>query len=509
MTTTISDPTEAPARPSPEQTGNSGELTGVTPELRALLMGYTDALDSVHKAPMFFCLNPENPLLSRWLVFPVLRYFVSAIFVRYLYRCADALKSAVMRRGVMSGTGDEHNGDLKLLEQFGESLPRKLRLGFNLPLGLMVVLSVAYLLAWWRHAAYQNLIGDLVTAVISVDRAGAIAAFNNANRLAGLGLPLEANFFAGAATVVTWSSIVAIVPLLPALYVVRRTRSQLADVEGRAFDTLGARPVHEIQLDLITRSLLMVAFALLGAASVAQAVTKFHPNNLEYAGSIVIGALSVAMTILAGIELSACYRERLSSTADCRNLATKISFATIVVLSIGLFFSLPYWEQKSTLQSNFWPRNVSTNPPKPDDSDHARGWLTDQLSFMVTQIKQNAQCLEPHGFLIDNQQYLQFDIEVWSDVDQFVNRAAAYGLALPHWSVRDSSGKSTGSLYMHPQCGHGTEAISKPISPGAHSITSVVVSAPRDAVCLQLDVPSYRGKWAWPIPPVKEECSSG
>jgi hypothetical protein len=495
--TTINAPTAQP--------DDNTDLAGVTPKLRALLTAYSQALDDVNNAPMFFWQKPENPQLSRWLAFPVLRYFVSAIFVRYLYRSADALKSAVMRRDVVSGTSDERNGDLEVLDQFEESLPRKLRLGLNLPLGLLIVLSLAYLLASWRYAAYRNLIGDLATAAISVDRAGAIAAFSNASRLAALEHPLEANFFAGAATIVTWSSIAVVVPLLPALYVVRRKRARLADVEDSAFNTLGARRVHEIQLDLITRSLLMLAFALLGAAAVAQAETHL-PDNLKDAGSIVIGAISVPLTILAGIELFACCREGLTGTTHCRTLATKISFATIVVVAMGLFFSLPYWEKRSTMQSSFWARSVSTTPPKSDDSDRARGWLTDQLSFMVTKIQPNAQCSEPHGFLIDNQQYLQFDIEVWSDVDQFTNPAAAYGLALPHWSVQDRSGNSTGSLYMHAKCGDGTEAISKPISAGAHSITSVVVSAPRDAECLQLDVPSYRGKWAWPIPPKKDEC---
>ncbi len=36
-----------------------------------------------------------------WL-FQLLRYVASALFVRYLYRCVDALKSGVMRRDVVS-----------------------------------------------------------------------------------------------------------------------------------------------------------------------------------------------------------------------------------------------------------------------------------------------------------------------------------------------------------------------------------------------------------------------
>ena len=101
-------------------------------------------------------------------------------------------------------------------------------------------------------------------------------------------------------------------------------------------------------------------------------------------------------------------------------------------------------------------------------------------------------------------QYLRFDLEVWSDVDEFANAATAHALALPHWSVRDSQGKSTGNLYMHAKCGHGTDVIAEPTVPGSHTSTAVVVSAPKDAACLQLDVPSYHGVWIWPIPPAKE-----
>ena len=122
----------------------------------------------------------------------------------------------------------------------------------------------------------------------------------------------------------------------------------------------------------------------------------------------------------------------------------------------------------------------------------------------MTKIQQNEKCDEPHGLLINPAQYLRFDLEVWSDVDQFANPTTANALALPHWSIQDANGNSTGSLYMHAQCGRGAEAISEPIVPGAHTITDVVVSAPRDATCLQLEVPTYRGVWHWAIPPAKE-----
>ena len=77
----------------------------------------------------------------------------------------------------MSDNADDHNGDLEMLDRFKESLPPRLRLALILPFGLMAVLSIAYLLAWWCHAGYRNLLGDLMAAAISVNRTAAIAAF--------------------------------------------------------------------------------------------------------------------------------------------------------------------------------------------------------------------------------------------------------------------------------------------------------------------------------------------
>jgi len=74
MTTTY-DAIEAPTPPPTER-------TAVTPELRALLTAYSQALDSVNNSRMFSRISPIDPALPRWLTFPALRYFVSAFFVR-------------------------------------------------------------------------------------------------------------------------------------------------------------------------------------------------------------------------------------------------------------------------------------------------------------------------------------------------------------------------------------------------------------------------------------------
>ena len=508
MTTTISNSQVTAAPRGREHEVDTADLVGVTPELRALLTRYTEELDSINKAPVFTGIKSEKPWLPPRLASPVLRNFTSALFVRYLYRSADALKSGVMSR-IVSGAADEDSGDLKMLEKFEESLPSRLRLAFLLPTVSMVVLSVAYLLAWLCNAGYRNLFGDLATAAITVNRTAAIAAFSNAYRLATCQHPLEAYFFAGAALIVTLSAILALVPLLPAFYFIRRARGKLAEAEGRAFDAVDARPAHEIELDLFLRLLLIPAVALLAVAALTQAATQPSATKPAMAASVAIGVISTALTVFAGIELGARYHERHNGTPGCRSFATRVSFAMVAALSAGLFVALPVWERYQNREFNFWQRQVATKTPaaKPgEEDDGARGWLTDQLSFLVTKIQQNAPCGEPHGRLVEDVQYLQFDLEVWSNVDEFANTATAHALALPHWSVRDSQGKSTGNLYMHAKCGHGTDVIGEPIVPGSHTSTAVVVSAPKNAACLQLDVPSYHGVWIWPIPPATDGC---
>lgn len=501
MTTTY----DAIAAPTPTPTGRTAatrDLSGVTPELRALLTAYSRAVDEVNDSRAVSLVGSQNRRLPHWLALPTARYFVSAFLLRYLYRCVDGLKSSIMRHAVEANAATENNDDLRMLQNFEESLPPRRRLALLLPVGILLVLSVAYVLAWTCQAGYRDLLGDLMTATLSVNRSAVIAAFSNAHRLAPLRGPLEAYFFAGAAMIVSWSAVAVMVPLLPAFYVVRRKRERLADLEAKAFAAVGARPVNEIELDLVVRLLLILAIALLCIPAATQALT---PNSTYIRiGSGVLGAISVALTILAAIELNACYGERRQRTGHCRTSATKISFAVVVLVSVCLFAIISIRQRTQNRENFVWYRDIASLA---DNGNDARGWLTNQLSFLVTGIQQNAQCAEPHGILIDQAQYLEFDLEVWSDVDQFANQATAYALALPHWSVEDRQGKPTGSLYMHAKCGHGTAAIVQPIVPGTHSITAVVVSAPKEAVCLRLDIPSYHGVWKWAIPPApKEAC---
>ena len=130
--------------------------------------------------------------------------------------------------------------------------------------------------------------------------------------------------------------------------------------------------------------------------------------------------------------------------------------------------------------------------------EHA--WF-EEVNFMVTAIMPNAACHDPYRPLEPGEQFLRFDLEVWSTVDQFVDPAIASGLSLHHWSVESSHVVLERDLYMYTKCGDGTEAISQPIIPGTHTKTVVVINAPKSAMFLQLERPTYYGVWRWPIPP--------
>src|SRR5271163_1097490 len=101
MTTTISDAEATPATRAPQQQVDIADLVGVTPELRTLLTGYSDALDSVNNAPMVSWVKPGKSWLPHWLAFPALRYFAFALFVRYLYRCVGAGESPLLSPPVL------------------------------------------------------------------------------------------------------------------------------------------------------------------------------------------------------------------------------------------------------------------------------------------------------------------------------------------------------------------------------------------------------------------------
>jgi hypothetical protein len=95
---------------------------------------------------------------------------------------------------------------------------------------------------------------------------------------------------------------------------------------------------------------------------------------------------------------------------------------------------------------------------------------------------------------------LRFDLDVWPGVDEFSDPELANALTLSHWGVETKNGHQYKNIYIYTKCGDGTEAISQPIAPGTHTKPVLVISAPKQAAVLQLDIPN-NGVWRWHVPP--------
>jgi len=460
----------------------SAGVSGGTDELRALLVGYASALETINDAPAILLAKLEGPRLLRWLRVPAPRGLVRTLLVRHLSRCVSALKCSVGSRAALGGDAAGPKRDLEMLERFEQSLPTRLRLALIWPLGLLGVLLVAYILANFFKAGYSTLLGDLTTAAVNLNRTAAIAAFAGAHRRAQVSGNPEAGLYAGAAMVVTWSAVLVIVALLPAFAVKRQLLARWAGLESCAFAAFGARPVHDVELDLIAYFLQLPTVALFGIVALL-----YH--GAAQVAFWALGGILVALTVLAGVELRARYATRRAGTQRRHGRITRLSLRLVSVLSLVILVAAGSYGHENT-DPKLYTMLVGD-----------RGWF-EGVNFRVTAIEPNAACHDPYRALKPGQQFLRFDLEVWSTVDQFVDPGIASGLSLRHWSVANSHRVlEKDPLYMYTKCGDGTEAISQPIIPGNHTKTVVVISAPKPAAFLQLDVPTYYGVWRWHIPP--------
>jgi hypothetical protein len=469
---------------SPDRTLDSAGVSGGTDELRALLVGYAGALKTINDAPAILWTKLEGPRLLRWLRVPAPRGLVRTLLVRHLSRCVSALKCSVAGRVALGEDAAGPKRDLEMLERFEQSLPTRLRLALIWPLGLLGVLLVALSLANFSGLGFRKLLGDLTTAAVNLNRTAALAAFQSAHRYALVNHMPQAKFFAEAAMIVAWSAALVIVPLLPAFAAKRQLLAPLAGLEARGFAALGARTVHDVQLDLIAYLLLLPAVALLGIFGI---LVDFGTPTVN-AYSRAFGAVLIALTILAGVGLLARYAERRAGAQRRHGRITRLSLRLVSVLSLGFLVALMGFGHEK-FEPDVYPKRVG---------EHS--WF-EEVNFMVTAIMPNAACHDPYRPLQPGEQFLRFDLEVWSTVDQFVDPAIASGLSLRHWSVESNQGALEKDLYMYTKCGDGTEAISQPIIPGTHTKTVVVINAPKSAKFLQLERPTYYGVWLWPIPP--------
>jgi hypothetical protein len=463
----------------PDLTRVTAGSSDVTPELRDLLAGYGGLLETINGRPMLLWVPLVGSRLLRWVKVPAPRRLVRIFVVRHIHRCISALECAAGSRAALLGDSAAPERDLAMLQQFQRSLPSRIRLAIIWPLAMLVVLGVAYGLSAFIHANYSNLLGDLTSAALDLNRNAALKALQKAKHYADVSQTPEALLYARAAIIVASSAALVIVPFLPAFAFSRRLLARVADVEAGGFASLGARKLPEMDLDLIAWLLLLPAVALIGVYD----ILEYRDIKAPAAVTRSFGCAMIGLAAIAGLELRARYIARHSGAQrpprrTSLGLATVLSLLTLIAPSLGAHKNQP------------WEIGLG-----------AKGWIN-ELNFMVTSIEQNAQCRDPLRPLKPDEQFLLFVLETWSDVDQFIDPTLATDLTLRHWSVEPKVGPSTENLYVYAKCSDGAEAISQPISPGAHTKTLIVVNAPKEAAVLQLKIPSYYGGvWRWRIPP--------
>ena len=220
----------------------------------------------------------------------------------------------------------------------------------------------------------------------------------------------------------------------------------------------------------------------------------FVPDRARWANYTEPVALTlIVLAMLAGAELLIRYAARRTGTERRHGRITRFSLRLVTALSLVFLVALPSFRHETMIVREEWLQTIGK-----------LGWFN-EVSFKVTAIKPNAACDDPYRPRNRNEQFLRFDLETWSTVDdQFGDPATASGLTLHHWSIEDKYGYGHDNLYMYTKCGDGREAISQPIVPGAHTKTVVVVNAPKSAAYLVLDIPAYYGRWYWRIRPPSE-----
>lgn len=479
----------------PNTIQNTRVLSG-TNELRALLTGYAGALEDVNNAPAILWPKLARPRLLRWLRFPAPRAVVRILVVRHVSRCVDALKRTVAGHAALGDDAPGVDPDLEMLEHFEQSLPTGLRVAVIWPLGLLAALLVAHTLATVGVTGDSGkLLGNLAMASVNLDRRAAITAFTAADR-AARGSTDEALLYGFAAMMVALSVLLVIAPLLPAFVVKRRLLAQVASLEEEGFAALGARRVHDIEFDLIAQ-LLMTApvafFSILVVLASLNAEPGDDPPSLSLG---VMGASLFGLTVLAGVELRARYAAR-RGRRRWHSTMTRVSLLLVCVLPAGWLINVMVDDVLSGIHREPIYMSLSDRT----QFDCGRSLDDCELDYAVTAIQQNAPCADPYRPLKPGEQFLRFDLDVVSHVDEFSDPTLAHVLNLGHWSVAGSDGVPEGDIYIYTKCSDGTEAIAHPIVPGTHTKPVVVINAPKRAEFLQLELPNH-DVTRWRVPPV-------
>lgn len=486
-----------------------------TTELLSLLNSYVRALDEIDSKRRITWWKPCERM--PWLGLPAVRWFIKMFFVSRVHRCVSALQAGVVRHGGVGFELASKKQDIDVLNQFDQTVPKSVRIHIIWPVALLAALVVANMMAIANGDLYSRLLGELAKASVNLDRTAMIAAFSHSERFAEmnqLGGPTKWMLLVGAAVTVSTAAGILVLPLLPAFGVYRQLRAPLATVEDRAFTAVDAGEVKDIELDLVTGALLIPLTAwptMLFMWALYSYVRDGRARDggkfaLEMAGIVLT---LVLVTVLAAAELWIRYRERRSPIQLRSNKVRRILRVfpkTALLLVVANALTLGRGPDLQYEQSDDSELEVASDPAQLHSRGHDEIGTIDDISFMVTAIEQNAQCHDPHSGLFEDPQYLRFTLETWSTRNEFADPAEARYLSLNHWSILNSRGDTSYdpsySLYMHASCGRGTEAIAKPLVPGTHTVTDVVVTAPRDAAILQLAAPAGHQPFHWHIPPI-------
>jgi len=372
------------------------------------------------------------------------------------------------------------------------------------PVCLLAVLGAAAAIAQAGGDSDSRLLSDLANAAVDLDRRGALTAVARSKQSSHFLVWFE--YLGAVATASLAACLLLTVAVLPAFTVRRRLCAALTDFEKRAFNAWTARRVTEVELDLVAWALLLPLIALPIALGVWFEYGYLRYGHQGGAGIdprlLVIATGLIYVAICSPIELHLRYRERRRGNQSTQKppwlrWLSRPSLAFLGTVTLYVVVGIFMHRQNTTPVE--LPVGVKAQSPYGSIPSGTFG----DVSFAVTAVDQNVPCNEPHSALIPNPHYLRFTVEAWSSVDTFYDPASAHYLNLSHWSVLDSRKHVFTNLYMHAKCGSGVTAVAKPLSPGMHTITDVVISAPNDAQLLQLEGPPGSSTYRWQIPPIQ------
>lgn len=315
------DPADAPPRSASQRAA-----------LVALLEAYDERLRLADG------LEPLDPSLGRGrrLARLLARPLLHVLFVRHVDRMLRALARRLAARAALAADPRAHDADRALLERYLGSLPT----AWWYRRAVLVVIGAAFLIAYLLanhvlRTPEENLLGNLTTAVLTLDHGRAVDAFDHTT--------LE--HVGGAAVIALWSLWAV---LLPSLVAFRWKRASFVDrvyaLERDTFRAVGQRAPRELQLDLLMRAMLAVSVLAFGTGTVLFGLTTpTGEQQLHGAARHLVGSACVALGAAALASIAAVAWARAGESGRFvrweranRPLtsAVVVAFAALVALAV-------------------------------------------------------------------------------------------------------------------------------------------------------------------------------